>query len=382
MSTQEGTRMPYILEYPLYHSRYKDITREDFEDHVGTASYRYWKGFTMNPMQVAFSEPTGFDTDTRANLTAKTKNYLIRIIELCRERDIPLLFIKTPYIIEKWHQEIYNTVADIAGDYDVPFINFNFYYDDMGLDFSTDIADNDHLNPLGNAKFTRYLASYIESHYDIPDRRIASASTYESYQKMSEMCSKEVYNWQAKDVLDLPAYVNYLSAGNYITVYSLDSEAFTASNYPDVANILKAAANIDATAPEESSSSRVWVSQAGQIIYAGKAQDRGGSLDSEEAATTETQDTFVTLDAAYGDTARSINLWHTDLGEGHLLFVSVDEGGGIEVNYDHSIYRAAGSGLNILSYDPLTQSLVESAGFNLSDGMINYTKQIEERSAD
>lgn len=58
----------------------------------------------------------------------------------------------------------------IAQEYGVNYLNF--FYEDTGINFFTDCYDeNSHLNPSGARKITKYLGEYLQSEYDIPDRR-------------------------------------------------------------------------------------------------------------------------------------------------------------------------------------------------------------------
>ena len=81
------------------------------------------------------------------------------------------------------------------------------------LDFSTDFYDyGGHVNALGEGKCTEFLRQYLDSHYELPDRR--SVQGYESWdsawklyqQKQSEAeasCRKDIEeeNW-APEVAD------------------------------------------------------------------------------------------------------------------------------------------------------------------------------------
>ena len=53
----------------------------------------------------------------------------------------------------------------------VTYIDFNKMYDELSLDFTTDMAEKVHLNFSGTKKLTEYLGNYIVNNYDIPDRR-------------------------------------------------------------------------------------------------------------------------------------------------------------------------------------------------------------------
>ncbi|MDD6581027.1 MAG: hypothetical protein PUE89_09005, partial [Lachnospiraceae bacterium] len=50
-------------------------------------------------------------------------------------------------------------------------IDFNKMYDELSIDFSTDMAEKVHLNFSGTKKLTEYLGNYIVNNYDIPDHR-------------------------------------------------------------------------------------------------------------------------------------------------------------------------------------------------------------------
>ena len=54
---------------------------------------------------------------------------------------------------------------------DVPYINFNDIYNEVGFDYSTDLGDSSHCNYNGAKKVTNYLADYINTNYDLEDRR-------------------------------------------------------------------------------------------------------------------------------------------------------------------------------------------------------------------
>ena len=79
--------------------------------------------------------------------------------------------IVSPYIIIAEDEIVYNRIQEIADSYGLQFSNFNYEYDKIGLDFSTDFYEKSHLNYLGAEKYTRYLGSEIKTRYYISDHR-------------------------------------------------------------------------------------------------------------------------------------------------------------------------------------------------------------------
>lgn len=342
-SSPEESRIGYLLEYPTYHSRYSEIGRADFAEHTGRAIYKNWKGFGINTNTTSYSEPKSFYTDETAGLTDKVEQYLLKIIQLSKEHNIPLLLIKAPNILNQNQQKVYNKIAEIANENDIPFINFNLLYHEIGLDFSTDYADTSHLNHLGNAKFTRYLAEYLKESYDLPDRR--GDAGYESYGLMAADCRQIVYNFELTQIEDIGNYIDKALAEDYVTVYWILGDYKNISNYDAVKSKLASTLGIDL---DTVSGDAAWVIQNGGILFSGT---------SEEAFE-----------------------WHTALGEDNNLMVSCPAGpeSKIEVNLSHTVYEPVSSGLNVLVYDTRTETLVESAGFGISNNSIVYEKKTAE----
>ena len=88
------------------------------------------------------------------------------------------------------HEARYNRGREIASEYGVPFLDLNLTWDDYQLDFSTDMADADHVNYSGNVKFSGYIGDYISREYALPDRR--GDKRYVSWKKNAAMIQADV----------------------------------------------------------------------------------------------------------------------------------------------------------------------------------------------
>ncbi|MCR5419582.1 MAG: SGNH/GDSL hydrolase family protein [Lachnospiraceae bacterium] len=151
------------------HGKYTSLSEEDFMNYSSSVNF---KGFDARETTIPFEKPDITNITGRHELTEKEEKYLRMIIEYVQNKNIPLLFISSPYVITTdEEQEKYNTIFDIADEYEVPYIDFNKLYDEMGLDFNTDMAEILHLNRSGNEKFTRYLGQYLVDNYALTDHR-------------------------------------------------------------------------------------------------------------------------------------------------------------------------------------------------------------------
>ena len=88
------------------------------------------------------------------------------------------MLIVAPYMITTEDKETYKEIMDIATENNVIFIDYNEYVEEIGLDYSTDLFDDSHLNYNGSCKFTRFLAELLTGS-NLPDRR--GSVGYESW---------------------------------------------------------------------------------------------------------------------------------------------------------------------------------------------------------
>ena len=185
--------IPYLLGYPVYHSRYTELSRADFAAYRGDPHGKASKGYY--PLYVTKSYDSMADMSEiteSSDLAPKSEEYLRKIIALAKEEDIPLVFMISPYqgIVES-EQMIFNRCGEIAEEEGIPFLDFNRMYDELGLNPETDMAEASHLNYRGTEKLSRYLAGWLASNYDLADHR-----GDEAYASWDENAA----DWKQKDL--------------------------------------------------------------------------------------------------------------------------------------------------------------------------------------
>lgn len=160
----QAKRMELLWNFSIYHSRWSDLSANDFLPY-----YTYQKGAEPR-VNVSIPNKMGkADPDERNAQDTTGMQYLIKAIELCRERGIDVLLVHLPYPASKGTLVAANTVGDVAEAYGVEYLNFL----NMDIvDYQTDMNDPDsHLNPSGAFKITDYLGRILSERYGIPDRR-------------------------------------------------------------------------------------------------------------------------------------------------------------------------------------------------------------------
>ncbi len=94
-------------------------------------------------------------------IDADDKEYLDKIVSLCQEKDIKLIFLYAPFSLDKDSYNNNYTVKCYAEERGIDYIDATLLTEQLGLDFKTDFYDSGHLNYTGSVKLSQYLAQYL-----------------------------------------------------------------------------------------------------------------------------------------------------------------------------------------------------------------------------
>lgn len=339
----EASATDYIWGVPVYHTRYESLTENDFKRYNGDVNGLNYKGFNMNCISTTVFEGLSDFTEMkdRLPLTQKNEEYLRKIIELARETDTPLLLMVAPYQgIMPSDKMIFNEAQALAKEYDVPYVDFNEHYQEIGFDPREDFAESSHLNYYGSEKFSTYLGKYLKNRYDIPDRR--GDETYISWEENAKYYEKIAYNFRLRNTPDMEEYLRLL----------LDNEDYTVCISLDGGDAIGGieAANVLGKYGVEAGGEAVIVLEGGQpIFYADDSfqdgyefyKDIGNKTLGIQGTPAKKRDTVT------GETTEYVE-----------KTIELSKTGCLIVGY----------GMNILLYDNYTQTYLDSFGFNALDG--------------
>ena len=156
-------RIYYLLPLGLFHSRWKDLTEDDYSGFPVSerGTYHMYNVYVNSEIPVV-------DRDDIYPMPGEMEHYLRMMIELCEKEDVKLILYAAPFngmypgeegSIEDLltRERIFNHVAAVADEYGVEYHNLFYEIDRLGIDDTTDWADSQHLNALGQAKLTRYM---------------------------------------------------------------------------------------------------------------------------------------------------------------------------------------------------------------------------------
>lgn len=183
--TEGETFISYLLPLARYHSRWSELTSEDFKYYLNkpkVTTNGYLMRVGVKPVTTKPRVPVLADGTFDAN----NMNYLQKMSDLCKEKGIKLVLIKAPSIFPYWYDEYEQQIEDFAKKNELLYINSLEANDDIGIDYSTDTYDTGlHLNVQGAEKFSKYLGRVLDEKYDLKDYR-DDESIAKYWEKLSE----------------------------------------------------------------------------------------------------------------------------------------------------------------------------------------------------
>ena len=207
-----------FFSFPYYHTRAFSLTSEDFSntDEIRYLGYKPDFGVISEKELAKWQEVPNRKLDVspvcgeRKAITQRTEDYLRKFIELCQNKEIPLLLVNSPFanqVEEKQQADAY--IQSIAEEYKVSFMEGNQWKDKMQIDFAVDLLDASHLNYYGSVKYTRYLAEWMQKNVSLADRR--GNEIYNKWEKISELFwHQEIKGRMLKEIKTKEAYLEEL----------------------------------------------------------------------------------------------------------------------------------------------------------------------------
>lgn len=159
----KSDRLSYYLNIIKYHSRWNELGKVDILSLLPNYHLKN-NGYTYLPKGDVKVEKNNIKNYKETKeLSKKNMKYLNKIIDLAKENNIELILVKSPVEITEEKQIYYNEVEKIAKDNNLNFINYNYLYDEINLDFENDFFDRGHLDSDGAEKVSRHFAYYLNN---------------------------------------------------------------------------------------------------------------------------------------------------------------------------------------------------------------------------
>ena len=139
----------YDLEYVFHPERYNGL---------------YPRGFVG--LDIVNQQELNYDKsdDAIREIPEESRTAVGAIAKECRERNIRLLFFKSPAPV--WTRGECETVSRFMAEMELDYIDLNECYEEMAVNGATDFSDSKHLNADGARKVTDYLAKLLPAYME------------------------------------------------------------------------------------------------------------------------------------------------------------------------------------------------------------------------
>lgn len=178
-----------MLGYPLYHTRYNELTKEDFLFFPNNKDLMADKGSICRWGTGEFELPDVSGITECIPIYEKEEQYLRKMIELCQEENIEIILYNTPEVYRAEEQPYYNSIDMIAREYGIEYLNFNLMDDITGLTVKDIWLDGRHLNTIGARKIAHAMGAHLQRCYGLEDHR--GQERYSSWDKNVDILKKE-----------------------------------------------------------------------------------------------------------------------------------------------------------------------------------------------
>ncbi len=182
------TLLSYLFPLFRYHERWKEIDWAEAEptplmEHSFKKGNVYLRGGEPLEYPENFMEPSGV---AAPDFNESAKSYIEKTIQLCKEKNIPILMLHLPKM--SWSYEQSMAMENFAKEMDVDYLDCDREEIRTQLDLNPaiDYYDQGHMNLGGSIKLSQWFGAYLDSTYDLPDHR-----NEEKYQRWNE--DYEVY---------------------------------------------------------------------------------------------------------------------------------------------------------------------------------------------
>lgn len=169
--TEEEDLLSYVFPILRYHSRYAELTEEDFTYFFQTKD-NFWNGYQLHTgVEAAGRLPTKRPL-ADYSFSDLCYEYLEKMADLCAEKGIELILVKAPSLYPYWYDEYDAQIADFAAEHDLAYYNFIPLAEEIGLDYTTDTYDGGlHLNIDGTKKLSAWFADILAEDHGVADHR-------------------------------------------------------------------------------------------------------------------------------------------------------------------------------------------------------------------
>lgn len=223
----EQTRISYYLPILRYHSRWEDLSFADslkyYYDHIEMNDLNGYNAlYTCDPdMSHDIMPIIESDEYEQASFGNIQKEYLDKIVNLCKENNIQLLMYNSPKSSSNIYY--YATMKNYAKNMGYNYLDYNTVnvQETIGYNYRNDNHSDNHPNLEGAIKVTKYMGKYILENYNIEKKENSH------FDKTRYAYEDVVLNYTISRITDINQYFEMICSdmGRYTVFISAEDDA-------------------------------------------------------------------------------------------------------------------------------------------------------------
>lgn len=331
-SVPEGMRYSFYFPLAKYHNTWTDFYegKAELSFYHERDPYKGYSPFVFAADYEAFAKPEVAGQKESEPIPERAKTWLYKIIDLCRQENVPLVLIKTPNGNAE-RQKLYNSVAELAQETGTPFLNMNVLLDGQA-----------HINVLQAEKVSLMMGEYLTANYRFVDKR--QDPDYVQWAADAEL----FYRQKAKCLLisakNYEEYIRLLSDQDYIVCISAKNSTGGKFSREDI-SLLNQCLGLNCRLDDVPDGNYCAVIDGGCVLYETSFEDQENKEESDE----------FTLEVS------GLDIWIASSG------ALPDRTAYIRVN--GTDFSMDGDGLNIAVYDKVLGEMFEMSLLDLNKNM-------------
>lgn len=169
--TEEETFLSYVFPILRYHSRFSQLTAEDFT-YLFDEKQITWQGHLVNDNVKPLGRLPSKKALADYSFGDICWEYLEKMRLLCEENGAELILIKAPSVYPYWYEQYDAQIEEYAAKHGLAFYNFLDNVEEIGIDYQVDTYDAGlHMNLDGATKLSTYFAKILSRQHNLPDHR-------------------------------------------------------------------------------------------------------------------------------------------------------------------------------------------------------------------
>ena len=165
--TNYKSYLGYYLPVIVFHENWNILKKSNFIDSETDEFHRINMGYcktdgitVLSRSSITCNEQSGLDSDAKEELE--------KIIAVCKENDIKIVFFTTPFYGNHAYHDV---MQEYSEAHDCIYVDFFELFDEVGFDPEKDFSDGGHLNVYGAEKVSDYLGKVLVENFDLTDMR-------------------------------------------------------------------------------------------------------------------------------------------------------------------------------------------------------------------